>query len=454
MTNPIAVIGAGITGLAAAWELQRAGVEVTVLEATDRIGGRIRTTAIQDLPVDEGADAFLARVPEGVQLAEELGLTAQLVSPATKNACVWRRGALYPLPQPNFLGIPLEPGNLKPDALLSAAGIAELVADLDRTEIDPARPGETLGSFIRRRLGDEVFDALVNPLIGSINAGDCDHLSAATVAPQIVAAAQRHASLLQGLRDMRAESDTTSPVFYSFPNGMQVLIDALGEELGSAIRLSRPVTSLDTNRHGLRIETAHESLNPPACILAIPAAAAAHLARRWPAAVKELRSVEYVSVVMATTVYRRDDVPELPADMSGFLCPVGSNTVITACSYTSQKWPYLGEEYVVLRTSLGRYGSDAIINAADDDIMQVVRQDLRHTMGIEAAPVRQRVTRWPRSFPQYTPGHGARVAKIRAELNPSGVFVAGASYDGIGVPACIRQGRARARTVLHYLGLA
>lgn len=454
MSHPVVVVGAGITGLAAAWELRQAGVDVTVLEATDRVGGRIRTTPIHGVLVDEGADAFLARVPEGVELATELGLTDQLVSPATRNACVWRRGGLHPLPDPNFLGIPLEPAHLEPNALVSARGIETLMADLARTDIDPVQPAETLGSFIRRRLGDEVFDSLVNPLIGSINAGDCDHLSAATVAPQIVAAAKGHASLIKGLRALRSQTDPNAPVFYSFPGGMQVLVDTLRDELGSTVRLSRPVTALERSRHGLRVETAHESLNPPACILAVPAPAAAHLAQRWPDAVKELRAVEYVSVVMATIVYRRDDGPELPTDMSGFLCPAGSNTVITACSYASQKWPHLGGDVVVLRASLGRYGSDAIITADDDDIMRVVRQDLRQTLNIQAAPIGHRVTRWPRSFPQYTPGHAARVAKIRAELNPSGVFVAGAPYDGIGVPSCIRQGRTRAQTVLRYLGVA
>lgn len=454
MSQPIVVIGAGITGLAAAWELDQAGVDVTVLEATDRVGGRIRTTPIHDIAIDEGADAFLARAPEGVRLATELGLADQLISPATRNACVWQRGGLHPLPQPNFLGIPLEPSKLTPGALLSQKGIDALIADLDRTEIDPVQPAETLGTFIRRRLGDEVFTSLVNPLIGSINAGDCDQLSASSVAPQIVAAAQAGPSLIKALRAQRALADADAPVFYSFPNGMQALTDAVYEQLRSKVRLSRPAMKLETTRHGLRVETAHESLSPPACILAVPAPAAAHLVQRWPQAVAELRGIEYVSVVMATVVYRKDDVVDLPADMSGFLCPAGSNTVITACSYTSQKWPHVSDDHVVMRVSLGRYGADAIINADDDDIMRGVRQDLRDTVGISAAPLQSRISRWPRSFPQYTPGHTARVARIRSELNPSGVFVAGAPYDGIGVPSCIRQGRSRAQTVLQFLGHA
>ncbi len=256
----VVVVGGGITGLACALELMDGGVEVTVLEATDRLGGNIRTSSFAGLEIDEAADAFLARVPEGIELCRRLGLEADLVAPENAGAYVWSRGALHRLPAGLALGVP---GALVPVArsgVLSAGGLARAAVEplLPRRASEP----DALGPLIEGRFGREVLERLVDPLIGGINAGDADRLSAAAVAPQIAGLAERSRSLLLGLRsDRRAHPlDPTAPIFFTLRSGMGALIDALTVELtgpGSSakVELGTSVESLELD--GVRSRPGH-----------------------------------------------------------------------------------------------------------------------------------------------------------------------------------------------------
>jgi len=449
--DPIAVIGAGITGLSAAWELQAHGHDVVVLEASPRIGGKILTSEHMGVAVDEGGDAFLARVPWGTELCQELGLTDQLVSPAARDAFIWSNGELHGLPSPNVLGIPLDPESAR-GGILSDAAVDALLDDLRRTTPDPIADDETIGSLVRRRLGDEVFEKLVNPLIGAINAGDCDQLSVHSSAPQIAAAAVANPSLLQGLIDLRGTPDPDAPVFHSLPGGMGRLVDALTLHVGEAVRTETPVGEIEPTRGGLRINLINgHQIGASACVLAVPAWAAAPMVRTWPGAAAALESIRFVSVVMVTLTYNAADLEHLPSTASGFLVPHHESPLITACSFASNKWPQLGQDQVHVRVSLGHAGEDAIVKAVDSDLLPIVRSDLAATAGIDAEPLAVRVSRWPKSFPQYEPGHVDLVAAIDEELSPSGIFAAGASLAGIGIPACINQGRTAARESIRYV---
>lgn len=438
--KPVVVIGGGITGLAAGFELHNAGVPFVVLEASGRTGGKILTTDFAGRPVDEGGDAFLARVPWATDFARELGLGDQLISPEARSAAIWADG-LHALPSPNVLGIPLDPDTVA-GGLLSEGAADAVRADLARTDPDPVQTDDTVGSLIRRRLGDEVHERLVDPLLGAINAGDTDRLALDAASPQLAAAAAKGPSLIQGLLDARKGSDPTAPVFHSLPSGVQTLADAAAAVISGHIRCDAPVTSIDADR---TVRLGDEAIAASAVVLAVPADAGAALVRAWPVATKVYDSVELVSVALLTLAYRPEDVPVDHAAMSGFLVPRSEHPTITACSFASSKWPHLGDDLVILRVSVGHASADDIALAPDDEILATVTADLETTLGITARPAHVRITRWARSWPQYSPGHLDRVQAIETALHPTGVFPVGMAFRGIGIPACINQGRSAAR---------
>ncbi len=435
----IAVVGAGITGLAAGYEAAKAGAEVVVYEAAERAGGRILTTELAGQPVDEGADAFLARVPWAVELCQELGLAGELVSPAQRAAFVYSRGELRALPQPNVLGVPLDFDALAASGIVSDGGV-----DRARQEPDlagsPLDGDESVGSLVRRRLGDEVADRLVDPLVGGINASSIDDLSVRAAVPQLAEAAARGPSLVRELSRLAASStaDPEAPVFYSLPDGVGRLTDELVSRLGQRLRLSSPVTDLG-------------ELDADQVIVTLPAdVASALVAPVSSAAADLLGEIDYASVVLVSLAFSAADVDH-PMAGSGYLVPAVEGRTITACSWASSKWGHVGShDTVVMRVSVGRYGDDRALSFDDDALLDVVRTDLAATMGLEAEPHTVRISRWERSLPQFRPGHLELVADIRQVLAQDAPWlqVTGAWARGLGVPACINQGRQAAQAGL------
>ena len=440
----IAVVGGGITGLAAAYELVQLGEEVVLLEAGDRLGGKLRTTPFAGTMVDEGADAFLARVPWAVDLCKELGLTDDLVSPAVGSALVWAKGGLRPIPDGVVLGVPTGITSLARSGLISPLGLARAGLDL----VLPRRRAagdRSVGELIRTRMGAEVLELLVDPLLGGINAGDADRLSAEASAPQLADAARRHRSLILGLRG--APKAPPGPVFYAHPEGMERLVAALVSHLdGADVRLGAPVERLSPVESGYRLEPA--GVGADAVIVATPAFVAADvLADAAPDAAAGLRAIDYSSVVLVTLAFPVEAVPR-PLDASGYLVPKREGRLTTAVSWSSSKWAHLaGTDRVIVRISAGHYGDERALALDDHALVDPLTTELREATGITGPPSEVRVTRWPRAFPQYTPGHLDRVQEIERSVANAlpGVHLAGAAYRGIGVPACIRQGREAAR---------
>lgn len=451
MTEPVIVVGGGIAGLSAAWQLKRDGMPVHLYESADQVGGKVRSSEFAGQLVDEAADAFLARVPFGTELATELGLADQLISPSARSAQVWMNDGLAALPEPHVLGIPLE--REAAEALLGVEAADALDADLARTEPDPVRDDDTIGSLVRRRVGDRIHEVLVDPLIGSINAGDTDLLSLSASSPQILAAANAGPSLIGSLRQMKAGSDPEAPVFHSFVGGMRVLVDALEASLEGNITTGVGVDSLDLLPDGaLRLTLDNgEVIAAPAVILTCPTAAAASLTTEWPDASADLAAIPLVSVTLIALAYPAGTI-DVPGNLSGFVVPRTSDLTITACSYATQKWAHLSGEVDLLRVSVG-HGNDQITPAmSDEEILKIVRSDMETTIGLTAEPIDVRISRWESSFPQYVVGHTERLGHIEGDLNPDGVFVAGMGYRGIGIPACIDQGRTAAvEAILHVL---
>ncbi|MEW2619462.1 protoporphyrinogen oxidase [Streptomyces sp. NPDC048106] len=445
----VVVIGAGIAGLAAAHRLLARGARVTVLEASERVGGKLLPGEIAGVRVDLGAESMLARRPEAVTLAREVGLDRRLQPPAVAGGAIWTRGALRPMPKGHVMGVPGTAAALA--GVLSEDGLARIEQDavLPRTEVGD---DVAVGEYVAARLGREVVDRLVEPLLGGVYAGDAYRISMRSAVPQLFQAARAHASLTEGVREIQdkaAAQQQTGPVFMGIEGGVGTLPLAVAESVrsrGGEIRTDTPVTELRRDpAGGWRITAAGQPLHADAVVLAVPAPAAARLLRpESPAAAAELAAVEYASMALITLAYRRADL-SLP-EGSGFLVPPVDGRTIKAATFASQKWGWIADEdpeTVVLRTSVGRHGETAVLDRDDADLVGVSRHDLAEAVGVEAAPVETRVTRWTDGLPQYPVGHHGRVARIREHIAKlPGLVVCGAQYDGVGVPACVASANA------------
>jgi len=513
MTKPrIAIVGGGIAGLVAAYEIVKDGsAEAVLYEASGRVGGKLLTTPFAGRMVDAGVDAFITRVPHATELCEELGLGDELVAPSTSGAFIWSDGTLKPLTKSQVLGVPLDIEELRASGFVSEAGIAAAEEDLNRAEFavgdskptmgaaDTTAAPNTVGALVRQRLGDEITEKLVFPLIGSINAGNCDLLDLQTTAPLLAEAAASNPSLIAGLRNLRQQAQSkasadeaskgTASIFLAPKSGMGKIVQQLESRLGERIHLSCPAASVETL--DIRFSDGRASENFDAVVLATPSWAAAELLPKSHSETAAMISdIDYASVVLVTLAFNLDHQTDIELSGSGFLVPASEDLTITACSWASSKWEHLrGDQQGdqrgdqtgsknanrdtasqstatgkkssqtesqsnILRVSLGRHGDDAIASANDEHIIATVLADLEQTMGITARPQETRISRWHRSFPQYAPGHSERVTQAEAQLTSASIFLAGASYHGIGVPACIASGRNAARAALGHVGAA
>ncbi|MFF3763534.1 protoporphyrinogen oxidase [Streptomyces sp. NPDC001922] len=460
-TAHVVVVGGGIAGLAAAHRLTGAGARVTVLEASGRLGGKLWADRIEGAPVDLGAESMLARRPEGVELAREVGLGDHLRAPATTSASLWTRGELRPMPTGHVMGVPAGPAPLAASGVLSPEALDRIAGE---PGLPPTEVGEdvAVGAYVAARLGREVVDRLVEPLLGGVYAGDAYRISMRAAVPQLFEAARTHPSLTEGVRDIQARAaarQQTGPVFMGIDGGIGRLPLATADAVRAAGGEILPGTGVEKLlRHGTGwtvVVAGGRPLEADAVVLAVPAPAAARLlAGDSPAAAAELSAVDYASVALVTLAFRAADVTGLP-ERSGFLVPPVDGRTIKASTFSSRKWSWHtdGEDadpgLFLLRTSVGRFGDEAVLGRDDAGLVQVSRDDLRDAVGLTARPVATRVTRWNDGLPQYPVGHLGRVARIRAEVAKlPGLRVCGAAYDGVGIPACVASARTAADEVL------
>ena len=449
----VVVVGGGISGLAAALALaeRTAGADVTieVREADTDLGGKLRTSPFAGLDaVDEGADAFLARVPDATALANRVGLGAALTSPTGATASVWHHG-LHTLPGGLALGVPGDLVRLAASGLLSWRGKA-------RAALEPLLPrraddGDAIGALVRGRFGDEVHERLVDALVGSIYGADTDHFSLAMV-PQLAALAGSGRSLLLGARRVRNRTDASSgPLFLAPVAGMGALATATAGAAGSAgVTIHTGARAQTVARDGDRWRV--DDTIADAVVLATPARATATLVEPVaPQLARLLAMMDHAGVAIVTVAV--DRWPERLANRSGYLVPKPVQRTVTAVSFGSQKWAHWrcgGEDKEILRISLGRDGL-ALDGLTDDDLVTRAVDEVGGHLDFDLQPSATRVSRWPAAFPQYRPHHRTWLAAVHS-ARPTGLFVTGASYDGIGVPACVAQATATASDVAAWLG--
>ncbi|WP_251059024.1 MULTISPECIES: protoporphyrinogen oxidase [unclassified Streptomyces] len=463
-TRHVVVIGGGIAGLAAAHRLLADGARVTLLEAGPRLGGKLHAGELAGLPVDLGAESVLARRPEAVELARAVGLGDALQPPATATAHLWTRGALRPMPRGHVMGVPGDLGPLAASGVLSAEGMARIEAE---HALPPAEIGEdvAVGEYVAARLGREVVDRLVEPLLGGVYAGNAYRISMRAAVPQLFEAARTHTLLGDGVRDLQRKAaqqpQAAGPVFAGIDGGIGRLPLAVAEacrSAGARILTGTPVREVVRTAEGWRVIADAEAIEADGVVLATPAGPAARLLDGLaPAAATELRAVEYASMALVTMAFRRSDLPDsiTGGGASGFLVPPVDGRTIKASTFSSNKWSWSGAdpELFLLRTSVGRYGDEKDLTREDAELVEVSLDDLGEAVGLAARPVASTVTRWDGGLPQYPVGHLDRVARIRAAVAAlPGLEVCGALYDGVGIPACVASAGKAADAVMAAFG--
>ena len=473
-TRPvIAIVGAGIAGLAAAVFLRDEPAQVIVLDGAARPGGKLAVAEVAGCPVDVGAEALLSRRPEGTGLIEAVGLGGELVPAGTTAARIWSRGGMRPLPARQFMGVPADAAGLAQAGLLSPAGLARArqEPDLPSTHRDGDVP---VASYVAARFGQEVVDRLVDPLLGGVYAGRCEELSFEATLPALAGASRRHATLTAAAAALlpppaadHAASDGAAsaprpPVFSSLAGGLGTLPPALATASGAQLRTGAMVRELVPTDRGWRltIGSAHapQWLDADAVILALPARPASRLLAGVPgaaAAAAGLGEISYASMAIVTLAYPVAAFPRLP-DSSGYLVPAVDGHPVKAVTFSSVKWPHLQagpDGLVFVRCSVGRIGEEAVLHHDDADLAALAAADLAAATGVRGRPAASLVTRWGGALPQYTVGHLARVDRVRASLASQPRLAAcGAVYAGVGIPACIATARDAVDQILAGLG--
>ena len=433
----VLVVGGGITGLATAEALVTRGADVTVREADATLGGKIRTSTFAGLAIDEGADAFLARTSDAVELAGRVGLS-DLTSPTDATAAVWHHG-LHAIPGAIVLGVPAALTPFVTTGLLSWRGKLRAACEpfLPRT----ATTDDVLGAYVRRRFGDEVHERLVDALVGSIYATDTDNASLGAV-PQLADLAAGGRSLLLTARSARARATrhaAPGPIFAAPTNGVGALIDAIAAAIrtkGGEIRTSSRVGSIERDDPSWVVDGERFD----AIALTSPARTTAPLLETVaPDAARLLHSIEYADVIIVTMAVPAAAWPARLRGLSGYLVPKPVQRLVTAASFGSQKWAHWrpDDDCEIMRVSLGRDGL-GVDHLDDDAVVAAAVDEVGRHLGFDLQPSAVRISRWHQGFPQYRPHHLELVGALESAL-PPGVMVAGASYRGIGIPACVRQ---------------
>ncbi len=452
----VAVVGAGITGLVAARTLGRQGLDVTLLEAAQDPGGKIQTSVLDGTTIEEGPDAFLPRDERPLEICREIGLDAELISPAEFGALIYVDGGLKPLPKETVLGFPTSLAALAKSGLVGPLGVA-------RAGLDLILPGTLSGadvsvrSYADRRLGSRVTQRLIDPLMAGTRSGALDTMSLAAAAPEVDRAARRGPSIIRNLKAPAAlaisRPDAKGPVFFAPRAGMRSLVEALRSDLGDvALRTGVAVEGWESDKVNRLSLSSGETVDADAVLLAVPSFVASQTVRSVDAEASDgLSSIAHSSSAVINLIFDSDTISP-PSFGSGVLVPSSDENVLTACTWSDRKWPqHASANKRTVRAFVGRAGRHPALDLSDADLVEDVVEDLSRLVPVKSDPQSWKVTRWERGMPMYEVGHLDRVEAIREKLAPHGVFLAGSSYRGSGIPDCIRQADEAAAAVLAFL---
>ena len=457
-TCDVLVIGAGIAGLVTALRLRHArpGLAVEVIDVAAEAGGKLRSAELAGVRIDVGAEAVIARRPEAMQLIDDLGLTAEVHHPGVAAPRIATAGGQFPIPADTLMGVPTDLDAIEASGLLSPAGLARLRSGGPAP--DPAAD-VSVADAVGGAFGPEIVDRLVEPLLGGVYAGRAERLSLAATIPPLGARLGDGLTLLEAARAAKDEQPRSdAPVFATVTGGIGSLPAKIIERGTLSVTLGCPARRIGRDGLGFVVETGAapepRMVRARCVVVAVPAPKAARLlADVAPPAGAELAQVDTASMAVVAIAYRPGDLVNPPPTSSGLLVPASEGTAIKAATYVTNKWPHLtGEDLFIVRASIGRVGEDGVLQRTDEDLLALARRDLAILAGISGEPVDWLVQRWAGGLPQYDVGHLARVDRIRAAVaEVPGLAVAGATYDGVGIPGCINSADAAAQRVLQHL---
>jgi oxygen-dependent protoporphyrinogen oxidase len=444
----VAVLGAGVSGLAAALRLQELGLDVTVFDRAPRAGGCIQTLRDSGYTMELGPDSLLVDKPAARDWLRKLGLDDRLVPMLSqyRGSRIVHRGRLRPIPSEFRLFTPTSIPALLTSGIFSPLGIA-------RAAMEPFVPprmseeDESLASFVTRRLGRELLERLAQPLIGGIYSGDPQRLSMQATLPQFVQMERTYGSLVRAMAAIRRSGPGgVAPQLMSLRGGLQTLVDAMTQRLGAAIRISSEVTSLSRNAESWTIAFADgDRARADVIICALPAHAAARILRGCDDQLAGMLDViRYNSIATVNLAFDARDLPPLPPT-PGFVVPFVEHRRITAATITTQKYPERSPQNgMLIRVFAGGALQPEVVDSSDEELAQLAREELEQLLGIRAQPNFAVVQRWRRLLPEYGVGHTALVRSIEERAALSGLALAGSAYHGVGIPDCLAGGTAAA----------
>ncbi|RDW18228.1 protoporphyrinogen oxidase [Oceanobacillus arenosus] len=460
----IVIVGGGITGLSAAYKLQKEidsqglAIELKLIEASGRLGGKIKTLKKDGYTIEQGPDSLLSRKPVAVKLVEELGLEDEIIRNSTGKSYIIVDNEFHRLPQGTYMGIPKSEASLLSSTLISEVGKNRALEDLTLPR-SKAEEDQSLGLFLRRRFGDELVDKQLSPLLAGIHSADIDKMSLLATYPNLLQLEQTNGSIIKGLQ----ETIPTPPenkemknqgIFFSFRDGLETLVHRLTAKLAeNTVMVNTAVQQIKKEKQGYSLLLdSGDVYQADAIIVATPHQTVSGMfdAYDFFKTLDEIPSTSTANVVMT---FDKSAISN-DIDGTGFQVPAVENNNITACTWTNKKWPTTTPEgKVMLRCYVGRANDQSFVNLTDVELTNLVLKDLEKIMGITAKPDFTVITRWHDGRAQYNVGHLDRIRDVRSQLEQTlpGVYLTGSSYDGMGIPDCISQGEQAATEVLDFL---
>ncbi|WP_085992778.1 protoporphyrinogen oxidase [Oceanobacillus senegalensis] len=461
----IVIVGGGITGLSAAYYLQKTMKEkhlpyrIKLVEASDRLGGKIQSIKKDGYTIEKGPDSLLVRKPAAVNLVNELGLEEKVIRNATGQSYILANNKLHKLPKGTFMGIPKEVGPLLSSGLISSKGKLCALRDLFLPKSKPLED-QSLGAFMRHRFGNEIVDSQISPLLSGIHSGDIDDMSLMATYPNFYHLEQKYGSLMKGLQKTMPKSNkkkmkNKTSMFFSFENGLETLVHRLVEEMDKNIfSVNTAVDHIEKKEQGYHVLLSNGMVEKAdAVIIATQHDAVPRMLSQYDF-MKKLYDIPAVSSANVVLAFDKSAIKN-DIDGTGFQVSRNSDKYrITACTWTNKKWPTTTPKgKVLLRSYVGKPSDQSIVDYSDEEITEIVLKDLKKIMKIKGKPEFSLVTRWRDSRPQYNVGHLELVNSVRQSVGDllPGLYLVGSSYDGAGIPDCIAKGEQAAADVIEFL---
>ncbi len=443
----VIIVGGGIAGLSAAYDLASAGVPHTLIEKQPRVGGVIQTQQWEDCVMECGPDSFLSAKPEAMKLIQELGLGGDVIGSKDDERVTYiqRRGKLVRLPEGTTMFVPTRPSSMLASPLVGWG--TKIRMGLEFLRGPRTYPDRSVSEFVTDHFGRETLDYLAEPLLSGVYGGDPDQLSAPSVLPRFVEMERTKGSLTRALMSARGSAKRIEPLFRTLKSGLGCLVDRLAAKAnvvhGSAEAIERQGT-------GFRVRVNGDWMDADHLIVACPAWAAGELLCDVDGRLASLlRMIPYTSSAITQMVFRASEFDGQRAG-TGFLVPRAERKRLMACTFVGTKFPHrVPADKITLRCFFGGAGNEAVLDESDESLVAIAREELKAILGLTAAPIYNGVYRWPRSMAQYIVGHGARLKEIESHASAvPGLHLAGNAYTGIGIPDCIRMGRQAAAKIV------